>query len=321
VKDILRLPILLLFVFVLLFLSFSVLEVLAVWGSVYSEGREAALRVAGADINRGLVQALPAAVLAALMILLARIAFKPGSRFLSLLVPLGGAFLLLAVGYQLLEGLGTQEADRPAPSARRYLMPGVFNATENKAVYLEDLDDSRAVPVVVAEGGDTGQRLLYFPQGRVVAGEDTVILRMAGYTLETDANPVFGGLFAAGETLRGLFADLDFLNAELADMFRASLPSFYFAVLAVVLSFYGAGMFFRLSRWRLLNVVLVLLALRGILALFRFMRVGVVLELNRTLHNPQIAQLLPEMVLVILGGLLLLLDLLFVPFGAGAEEE
>jgi hypothetical protein len=51
------------------------------------------------------------------------------------------------------------------------------------------------------------------------------------------------------------------------------------------------------------------------------MRVGVVLELNRTLHNPQIAQLLPEMVLVILGGLLLLLDLLFVPFGAGAEEE
>ena len=70
-----------------------------------------------------------------------------------------------------------------------------------------------------------------------------------------------------------------------------------------------------------MNVVLVLLALRGILALFRFMRVGVVLELNRTLHNPQIAQLLPEMVLVILGGLLLLLDLLFVPFGAGAEEE
>jgi hypothetical protein len=321
VKDILRLPTLFLFVFFILFLSFSVLEVLAVWGSVYSEGREAALQVVGADIHRALVRVLPASVLATLMILLARIAFKPRSRFLSLLVPLGGAFLLLALGYQLLHGLGTQGVARPAPSPRRYLVPGVFNATENKAVYLEDLDDSRAVPVIVAEGGDTGQKLLYFPQGRVVAGEHTLSLHMAGYTLETDADPVFHGLFAAGETLGGLFADLDFLNGELADMFRASLPAFYFAVLAVVLSFYGAGMFFRLTRWRLLNAVLVLLALRGILALFRFMRVGVVLELDSILHNPQIVQLLPELVLVILGGLLLLLDLLFVPFGAGAEEE
>ena len=54
VKDILRLPILFLFVFILVFILFFALSVLALWGGVYSEGREAALRTlqaAGLKIN------------------------------------------------------------------------------------------------------------------------------------------------------------------------------------------------------------------------------------------------------------------------------
>jgi hypothetical protein len=37
------------------------------------------------------------------------------------------------------------------------------------------------------------------------------------------------------------------------------------------------------------------------------------------LSNPQALQILPELALLILGGLLLLLDLLFVPFRRGEE--
>jgi hypothetical protein len=328
VKDVLRLPILFLFVFVLLFILFSALSVLALWGSVYSEGREAALQVVEAHIPQLLVQMLPAAVLVALVVLLARIAAKPGSRFLSLLIPLAGAFVLLAFGYQILQRLGPADGAGPGvsrpgvvePSPRRFLLPEVFNTTESKVIYVEQIDERTVSPVVLAEGGSADQKLLYFPQGRISVGEDSIVVRMAGYTLEIDPDPVFGSMFAADPVLRRFFSDLDFLNRELQRVFRHSLPAFYFAVLALVVAFYGSGMFLRLTRWHLLNVTLALLAIRGLLALFRFMSEGVVFELEKVLRNPQAVQFLPELALLVVGGLLLLLDLLFVPFQRVEEE-
>lgn len=320
-KDIYRLPILFLFIFILLFVLFFAVSVLALWGSVYSEGREAALQAVEAGIPELLVKILPAAVLVSLFVLLARIAAKPQSRFLSLLVPLAGAFVLLAFGYQILQRLGPADArgvgvsmSGAAPSSRRYLVPGVFNTTESKVIYVEQIDARTVSPVLLVEGGSADQKLLYFPQGLVLVGEDSVVIRMAGYTLEMDADPVYGEMFAADPVNRRLFADLDFLNRELLRVFRRSLPAFYFAVLALVVAFYGSGMFLRLSRWHLLNVVLALLAIRGFLALFRFMSEGVLFELDKVLKNPQALQYLPEVTLLITGGLLLLLDLLFVPF-------
>jgi len=322
VKDILRLPVLFLFFFVLLFLFFFGLSLLAQWGSVYSEGREIALQVVEARMLQSLLNVLPAAVLVSLVFLLARIATKPGSRFLSLIIPLGGAFVLLAFGYQILAGLGPLEGAQPSvidPTPRRYLAPGVFNATESKVLYFEDLEERRLSSVVVAERGSSDQKLLYFPQGQVAVGEESVILRMAGYTLEMDPEPVYAGMFAEDPILWRFFTDLDFLNRELRRMFQLSLPSFYFAVLALVISFYAIGMFFRLTRWHLLNAALTLLALRGFLALFRFMKEGVVFELDKVLRNPQALQFLPELALLTLGGLLLLLDILFVPFNRWEE--
>jgi len=317
VKDILRLPVLFLFFFVLLFFFFFGLSLLAQWGSAYSEGREIALQVIEARMLQSLLNVLPAAVLMSLAFLLARTAIKPGSRFLSLIIPLGGAFVLLAFGYQILVGLGPLEGAQPSvvdPTPRRYLAPGVFNAVESKVLYFEDLEERRLRSVVVVEGGGSDQKLLYFPQGQVAVGDDSVILRMAGYTLEVDPEPVFAGMFAEDPVLRRFFTDLDFLNRELRRMFQLSLPAFYFAVLALVISFYASGMFFRLTRWHLLNAALTLLALRGFLALFRFMKEGVVFELDKVLRNPQVLQFLPELALLILGGLLLILDILFVPF-------
>jgi hypothetical protein len=328
VKDIIRLPILFLFIFMLLFILFFTLSVLALWGSVFSEGREAALQVVEANIPRLLVQVLPAAVLVALFILLASIAVKPESRFLSLIIPLAGAFVLLAFGYQILQRLGPADApgsgvSRSAAaeaSSRRYLVPGVFNNAESKVIYVEQIDERTVSPVVLAEGGNADRRLLYFPQGLVLVGEDSVVIRMSGYTLAIDPQPVFGHMFAPDPMLRRLFGDLDFLNRELWHVFQRSVPAFYFAVLALVVAFYGSGMFLRLSRWQLLNVVLAVLALRGFLALFRFMGEGVVFELDKVLRNPQALQILPQLTLLIVGGLLLLLDLLFVPFRRGKEE-
>jgi hypothetical protein len=73
-------------------------------------------------------------------------------------------------------------------------------------------------------------------------------------------------------------------------------------------------MFLRLSRWHLLNVTLTALAFRGFLALFRVLSEGVVFDLSKAAENTQALQFLPEAAILVVGGLLVLLDLLFVPF-------
>jgi hypothetical protein len=330
VKDIIRLPIFFLFVFILLFILFFGLSVLAYWGIVHSEGREAALQAVEAGFPGLLVQVLPASVFAALFVLMAHIAAKPGSRFLSLLIPLAGAFVILAVGYQILQRLepadrqtaGVSRAESVEASSRRYLVPEVFNSAESKVIYLEQIGEPTVSPVVLVEGGNADRKLLYFPRGFVVVGDDAVVLRMgmAGtdrYTLEIDPQPVYGAMFDEGPVLKRLFSDVDFLNRELLRVFRSSLPEFYFAVLALVVAFYGSGMFLRLSRWHLLNITLALLALRGLLALFCFLGEGAFFELSKDMSNPQALKFLPEVVLFVVGGLLVLIDLLFVPFKRG----
>ena len=331
-KDIIRLPIFFLFVFILLFILFFGLSVLVYWGTVHSEGREAALQAVEAGIPGLLIQVLPAAVFATLFILMAHIAAKPGSRFLSLLIPLAGAFVLLAVGYQVLQQLepadrqtaGVSRAGAVEPSSRRYLVPEIFNTAESKVIYIEQIGERTVSPVVLVEGGSADRKLLYFPQGFVLVGDDSVVLRMgmAGkdrHTLETDPQPVYGAMFDERPVLKRLFSDVDFLNRELLRVFRSSLPEFYFAVLALVVAVYGSGMFLRLSRWHLLNFTLALLALRGLLALFCLLGEGVVFDLGKDMSNPQALKFLPEVVLFVVGGLLVLIDLLFVPFKRGQE--
>ncbi len=314
VKDIFRLPVLFLFIFVLLFLCLFALGVLNLWGSNYSEGNEAALRLVEARLLHILIEILPSSVLLTLIFVLLRTAIKPGSRLLSLVIPLAGAFLLLAFGYQVLEGFQKGLDPEPQPSAYRFLAPHFFNRKESKVLYLDALEEQTMSSVMIVEGQSSEQRLLYYPQGRVSTEADKVILRMPGYTLETGSEPVYAGMFEETPVLHSLYSDLTFLNGELQNMYEASLVAFYFTVIALVIAFYGSGLLFRLTRWPLLNLALCLLAMRGLLALIRFMRVGIAMELGKALSNPQALQVLPELVLLILGAVLLFIDLLFIPF-------
>ncbi len=327
VKDLFRLPLLFLFIFILVFLLLFALSLLSYWGSVYSVGRVEALRLVEAQVPPTLVKMLPVSVLLSLVLLLFRIAYKPGSRLLSLLIPLVGAFVLLAVGYPLLRGLGSQaeggstaRAAELRPTPRLYLSPGVFNTLDGKVVYPDALAGQSLSSVLLLEGGSSGERLLYFNQGRITASERVVTLRLPGYVLEADAEPVYAGLFQEDPVLRGFLADVRFLESELDSLYRGSLALFYFSVVALVISFYSLGLFLRLSRWPLLNVVLALLAMRGLLLLIRFLREGVALELAQNMSNPQTLQVLPELTLLLVGTLLLFLDLLFLPFRRRDQE-
>ena len=69
----------------------------------------------------------------------------------------------------------------------------------------------------------------------------------------------------------------------------------------------------RITRWPLFNVLLLVLAVRAYLLLYHALAVDLAPTVARIVSDPLLAQLAPSAAFVVLGVLLLLVDILFVP--------
>jgi hypothetical protein len=276
-----------------------------------------------------LLERFPAAVLFALVLTLFPLYRRPGGRFLSYLLPVTAAFVVLAFGGQALRRL--PPAPRPpAPSAAGYFIPNCFQDFGGEALYLEGVEGSRLQGVVAEGPPDGGPRLAYLGGGEVLltgpAGRQQLGVRGGGKSLSAPARPAYAVLLAEADDpvqrlLAGFASDLRRLSQELDARYRASESAYYLTCLALVFSFFTAGMFFRLSRWPLGNVLLAFLVLRGYLLLFVWLRGEVAGELARQAGMQRLVGSLPEAVLLTLGAVLLLVDLLFLSWGPRGEPS
>jgi len=324
VKNALRLPALFLLFFILLGVLLTGLSLLELRVSHFGEPPQTARALAASRLPALLLERFPAAVLFALVLTLFPLYRRPGNRFFSYLLPMGAAFVVLAFGGQALRGvLAAPRA--PELSAAGYFLPQRFQEFGGTVLYLEAVERSRLDGVVVLSAPAAGPRLAYLGVGEVRLAGEKVTLRGGGRSLTAPARPAYAVLFAEAEDpvrslLAGFAADLALVARELGVRYRASLPSYYFSCLALVFSFFTAGVFFRISRWPLANVLLAFLVMRGYLFLFRWLREGVAGELAKLAGAPRLVGYLPEAALLALGAILLLVDLLFLPFDRRGEE-
>jgi hypothetical protein len=324
VKNALRLPALFLLFCILLgvlLTGFSLLE-LRVGHS--GEPAPAARALVLSRLLPVLQERFPTAVLLALVLTLFPLHRRPGNRLLSYLLPMGAAFLVLAFGGQALRRLPAPPR-APVPTAAGYLLPGSFQEFGGRVLYLESVQGAR-LQAVVALGPDSGgPRLSYLGAAEArLSGQppgQQLSVRGAGQGLSAPARPAYAVLLADAEEQEpvqrlqaGFAADLRRLSLALEARWASSRPAYYLTCLALVFSFFTAGMFFRVSRWPLGNVLLALLVLRGYLFLFGWLREGVAQELARLSGLSRLVSSLPEAALLLLGAVLLLVDLLFLRF-------
>ena len=318
-RDLLRLPALLLFFLVLLLLLLTGIDLLATWGSGLSAGRDEALFSAGARLLPALRDSLPVSVLLALVLLLFRTTLRPGKRLLSFVLPLAVSFVALAFGYQALEGLESRvESQRAEAAARgyspgRYLAEQRFNEAGEQVLYIAELDGGDLQGIVLYDPKAGPPKLRYFARGSVEVMDPGVRVAFGGTTRELAVEAVYAPLFEQDPLVRPLLEDVAFLNGQLALLFRESRPGFFLISFALVFAFYAAGMFFRVSRWPLLNVAIAFLVLRGYLYLVRLVGGDMVEQLGKVFGNPTTLRYLPALILLILGILFFFVEVLFVP--------
>jgi len=318
VKNALRLPALFLLFCILvgaLLAGYSLLE-LRVGHS--GELPQAARALVVSRLVPVLRERFPAAVLFALVLTLFPLYRRPGNRFLSYLLPMAAAFVVLAFGGQVLRRL-PPASQSPQPTAAGFFLPQCFQEFGGEVLYLERVGEARLDGVVGQDLPAVGPRLAYLGSSEVRLNGQQLTVRGGGRSLSAPARPAYAVLLAEADDpvqrlLNGFALDLRRLARELDARYRASRSSYYLTCLALVFSFFTAGMFFRISRWPLGNVLLAFLVLRGYLFLFGWLREGVAGELARQAGMSRLVSSLPEAALLALGAVLLLVDLLFLPF-------
>jgi len=318
VKNALRLPALFLLFCILLGVLLTGISLLELRVGHSGEPPQAARALVVSRLAPVLLERFPAAVLFALVLTLFPLYRRPGNRFLSYLLPMGAAFLVLAFGGQALRRLpGAPRA--PQPTAAGYFLPRCFQEFGGAVLYLDGLEGSRLDGVVAQGPPAGGPRLAYLGGSVASIGGQQLTVQGGGRSLSAPARPAYAVLLAEADDpvqrlLSGFEADLRRLARELDARYRASRSAYYLTCLALVFSFFTAGVFFRISRWPLANVLLAFLVMRGCLFLFGWLREEVAGELARLAGMPRLVSSLPEAALLALGAVLLLVDLLFLRF-------
>jgi hypothetical protein len=321
VKNALRLPALFLLFCILLGLLLTGFSLLELRVGHSGEPPQAARALVASRLVPVLVERFPAAVLFALVLTLFPLYRRPGNRILSYLLPMAAAFAVLAFGGQALRRLpGAPRA--PAPTAEGYFLPRSFQEFGGAALYVEAVQGSRLDGVVAMGPPAEGPRLAYLGTSEArIPGQPggQLAVRGGGRSLSAPARPAYAVLLAEADDpvqrlQDGFAADLRRLSRELDARYRASRSAYYLTCLALVFSFFTAGVFFRITRWPLGNVLLAFLVMRGYLFLFGWLREEAAGELARLAGLPRLVSSLPEAALLALGVVLLLVDLLFLRF-------
>ncbi len=330
-KDSLLLPVIFLLIFLVVFLLIAGLATLKSWGECFSEGNITLVEAIFHNLPVRLLQILPVSILISLAALFIRILIKPGSRFLSFLFPLGTAFAVLIFGFYFLNETSHPSSTLPhtekrAVRAERFLLPGKFNDLGVYTVYTESLQDGEAANLILIEDKKSGieneqKEFNFYSRVEIKADAQGITLYPSNEKeVKINARPVYSFIFQEEPRLSSLFRDIVLLNAEMDRQYHNSRTGFLILSFSLVFFCVASSVFMRISRWPLLNFIIVLLILRGIFSLFRFLKTEIILELKKVLADSPLIDSLPAMIFLFLGLVFLFIDLVFVDYNFWQRE-
>ena len=313
-------PIIIPFLFLLAFLCtavvFAALDMMAVWGYT-SAGTAFTLAFALRRLPASLLESIIPATITAIVITGLRMVRKPISRFLGLLLCLGASYLVMVNGMIWLKGASSTWA-RPTPqTAASYLKPGEIRRMNGSLITAREVAAGGASGVMVfTESRPAGSRMAVYPRASVVetGGKLSLALAGAGPAVLTDpAASVVESVFTPDALTASLLRDVSTLTSDFKALLADSLGDFFVASLSLLFLCTASLAILRVTRWPMINVVLLAVALRAVILFYHFLSTTVRPEVSKVIADPLVVRLFPSIILAIIGVIFLLVDILFIP--------
>jgi hypothetical protein len=323
VREPLKAPFILLFTLICTTVILTALNILATWGLYDSPTRVFSISSVLARAPRSMFEVMIPSVVLSVVLFGLRLARRPFSRFLGLLIVLLVSYVVLVNGMILLRRVsaGTRVAHE-AP--RQYLPPSTLVRMDPWVLSATSVSDERLRGVLVFDTKKTADRFSVFPAATATARAGTLTVTTVGVPSVTlSGSPALSGTEVfASDRITGLFLrDVATVSGDFEKLLDAAIGQFFAACFALLFLCSASLALLRVTRWPLANIMLLAVAIRGYFSLYHLLATTLAPRIASSVSDPALVRLFPSAALAALGVVLLLVDILFIPPDPWKREE
>jgi hypothetical protein len=321
VKEIWKTPFIFLFMLLITTVILAALNVCYSWGMYDSATRAFDVSYAVARFPRSIFAILIPAVIISIVLLGMRMARRPFSRFLGLLISLGVSYIVLVNGMLWLRPLAASAAASPATAAQ-YIRPGTFMRVGPNMLAVGAISGNNLQRILLFDTAKSASRLSVAPAGAASVRAGTLTVSVSGKQSVSGAPDLsWTGVFAPDRFTSIFLRDVDTLTTDFTRLLSASRAGFFAAAFALLFLCTASLALLRLTRWPLANIMLLVIAVRGYFSLYHLLAVTLAPRITAAISDPLLARMFPVGVMAVIGVVLLLVDILFIPADRWTAEE
>ncbi len=314
-KEPLKLPFIFLFILICATFVLAVLDMLSVWGMYDSASRAFGFSYAAQKLPLSVSRVMIPAVVLSIVLLGFRMARRPFSRFVGLLIVLGVSYVVLVNGMIFSNSLASSARSLPE-TPRQYIVPSTFVRLGDRIVAVRSLEGANARGILVYDSSRTDERFTVRAQANVTTRKGTLTLTTSGpspVSLSGSPALAWSSVFAPDRFTSLFLRDVRTLTVDFQKLMDTSMAEFFAACFSLVFLCAASLMLLRITRWPLVNVMLLVIAVRGYFSLYHLLAVSIAPQIAAVVTDRLAARLFPSAAMAALGVLLLLLDILFIP--------
>jgi hypothetical protein len=324
VKEPLKAPFIFLFILICTTVILSALNVIYTWGMLDSSSvRPFSLAYAAQRLPRSVFDMLIPAVVLSIVLLGFRLARRPFSRFLGLLIVLGVSYVVLVNGMIWLRAF-SQRVPPVAERPQQYLQPYTFVRIGGSEIAVQSVSGSAVRGILRYQPTAAESRLSVFAGGKAVTRGGTLILTSNGtppVTIMGTPDLSWSSLFTADRFTGFFLRDVGTLTADFQRLLGASLGEFFAACFALLFLCTASLVLLRITRWPLANIMLLVIVFRGYFSLYHLLAVQLAPRVAAVVSDRLAVQMFPAAVMAGIGVILLLVDIIFIPANRWKSEQ
>jgi hypothetical protein len=323
VKEPLKAPFILFFTLICTTVVLTALNILATWGLYDSPVRPFSFAYVFARAPRSMFEALIPAVVLSIVLFGLRMARKPFSRFLGLLIVLLVSYVVLVNGMILLRGMSAKARTTPE-APRQYIQSATLARVDSWILSASAISEDRLRGVLLFDTKKTADRFSVFPAATASAGKGILTVTTTGHAPVTiSGSPALAGtgVFSPDRFTGVFLRDVATLCGDFEKLLNASVVQFFGACFALLFLCTASLALLRLTRWPLANIMLLAIAIRGYFSLYHLLASTLAPRIASAISDQVLVRLFPSAALAALAVVLLLVDILFIPPDRWTKRE
>ncbi len=317
----LKVPFIFLFLLICTTFVCAALDTLSAWGLAAGAGGRFTLVYAAQRFPRSLYDVMVPSVVLSIVLLGLRLARRKISRFVALFIVLGVGYVVLVNGMLWIRPLAG--LPRSAETPRQYLAPSTFVRIGDREVAVRSLSGGQARTVLIYDPAGKPGRFSVAPVAEASVRGGTLTLTTESpkpMTISGSPDLTWTSVFAADRFTELFLRDIRTMVSDFQELLASSRGEFFAASFALVFLCTASFMFLRLTRWPLINVMVLGIAVRGWFSLYHLLAVSIAPQVARAVTDSFVARMVPSAAFIAIGVLFLLVDILFLPADRLASE-